>query len=297
MADSYVFQEYPKWLYHKHSIPGPVLPSDHRFSRIVDSPAEQAALGQDWTNDPAALQLEDAPAVASDDVSSGAHEWNVAVDAVGILQFLLTEIRTWLNESSRFSAFYDSTGPELIGGPEHDEQRRRQQQRLAELIEQTTRVLTLVPSEGNAIVAGLGALKTFALEHRFACAHRLLKLAGQPVRVDRIGEVLEAWCRHLMTKALNAAAHGRSHIAIDAPASNLLARTPAQAATARRAERARKVTPELTARDWTATRWATEAGVGPSVALDYLSGKTKTLGERTRSLLAKALGKPRAFLP
>jgi hypothetical protein len=194
MADSHVFQEFPKWVYHKHSVP-----ASRQLSRVVHSAVEQAALGEGWIESPQALQLIDAPAVASDDAApASGTDWIVGSDLLGFLQSHLNEVRSWLNESARFSAFYDpTTGPVLIGGPEDDSERRRQQQRLEELIQQLTYAVGLVRADGG----GLDALKTFALDRHFACAHTLT-LPGHPVRVDRIGEVLERWCRHLITNAL-----------------------------------------------------------------------------------------------
>jgi len=199
MADSYVYQEFPKWVYHKHSVP---YPESRPLRQIVNSAVEQGALGAGWIDNLQVLQLVDAPAVASDDaIPASGTDWIVESDLLGFLRSHLTDIRTWLNESARFSAFFDFTGPVLIGGPENDIERRRQQQRLVELIEQPTRALNLVPAKGNALVAGLDALRVFALDCRFDCAHTL-NLPGHPVRVDRIGEVLEVWLRHLITLAL-----------------------------------------------------------------------------------------------
>jgi hypothetical protein len=175
----------------------------------------------------------------------------------------------------------------LIGGPIEDGQRQRQRQRLEELIEQLALALNLVRPGGNALTAGLDALKTFALDRHFLCAHTL-DLADHPVRVDRIGEVLEAWCRHLIT---------RSVVANASPSLKSRGSVSDEEIPARRLERERVVLPLLEERDWTPTQWAMKAGVGPAVALDYLSGKTKKLQKTKRQLLAKALGISERLLP
>jgi hypothetical protein len=73
--------------------------------------------------------------------------------------------------------------------------------------------------------------------------------------------------------------------------------TPSEEMLARRLARELVVLPLLEEREWTPTEWALKAGVGPAVALDYLSGKTKKLQKTKRQLLAKEIGIPERLLP
>ena len=49
------------------------------------------------------------------------------------------------------------------------------------------------------------------------------------------------------------------------------------------------IDPLLEAKDWTPNKWATKAGLDPSVAYDYLAGKSNPRRENRRAL-AEALG-------
>jgi hypothetical protein len=66
--------------------------------------------------------------------------------------------------------------------------------------------------------------------------------------------------------------------------------------TARAAAREAFVRPILRKIGITASRWATKAGVDPSVVYDYLSGRSKPMPDN-RIALAKVLGVPEADLP
>jgi hypothetical protein len=273
----YVFREFPKWITHKHSTP------TRWIQQIVQSADAQAALGPDWIDSVEALQIGEAPAVPTQDVDPAGEEWIVRPDLLNFLQFLLTEVRTWAAGSAQFSAFYDRPRAVLIGGPEDPKERRRQQQPLEEIIKRLA-LTGLGPSELPALPKGLEILREFAQRHHLACL-RHLDLPGRPDRLDHLGDVLEqVITRSIAANALSSA---------QSPGQSVNKEMRA----ARQLERARAVLPLLEERDWTPSQWALKAGVGPSVALNYLSGKTKKLQTKPRQQLASALGKRPEFLP
>lgn len=289
----YVYQEFPKWVYHKHSTPV------RRIDRIVASADEQAALGPDWT-ELAVLRLGMAPAVPGEGPTSQADRTIVPAEQLDFLRSHLAEIRAVLSQSP-FSAFYDQHGSELIGGPSDPDECRQRKQRIEELLEQMVLAVGLVPRGSHALAGGLEVFRQFAIDHHYQCVQTLSELPGCPIRVDRFCEVLAAWCRHLITRATaSMAAALASHPAIQRfpeASSQLRAKRQAQDQALRKAERERVVQPILDDLGWTASKWATEAGVGPAVAINYLSGKTKKLQPKKGELLAAAIGKPLSFLP
>jgi hypothetical protein len=284
MADA--FQEFPKWVYHKHSTPS------RPVGKTVASADEQAALEVDWIPSPhalAVLHLKDAPAEPGRRRPTTTSNRIVPPDMLGFLQSLRSEIQTFVAGGWQFSVFDDEHGPIVIGGPDSVDERRRQQRGLEDLIEQVfgTHVLT----------TGLKELIAIAFDYQFECAYTL-DLPGRPRRVDRIGEVLEFWVQQLIKAGAARAneiptsrdvgTHSRKR-----PQHQVDDQTPEQ-----RAIRRQSVIDSLLDEfDLTLSGWATKAGVGPSVTLNYYSGKTKRLHSHNRRALTRVLGKPLDFLP
>jgi hypothetical protein len=195
---------YSKWLCHKHSTPE--TPRGLGWiGKSVASVEEETALGPDWAFPIAALKVSGAhqcPAVPGNAARARTASEPLPADRYDFLRHRLDEIRSVVDATAPFSAFYDQGGAELIGGPKDLLDCRRRKQRIEELIEQLALAVGLVRSGGpGALADGLNALRQFALDDAFQCVQTLEDLPGCPVRVDRLCEVLEAWCRHLITRA------------------------------------------------------------------------------------------------